>query len=172
VVEIRKNIRVNRGIRASQIRLIGAEGEQLGIVELSRGIELAEERELDLVEVAGNVKPPVCRVMDFAKFKYDQEKKEREAKHHQKRVLIKEIRVKPNIEDHDYQVKLRHALEFLEKGNKVKVNLFFRGREMAHKEIGKRVLDKFISDMSKEGQMEKSPSFEGRVMSMVFAPNK
>ncbi len=172
MVAIRKNIRINRGIRASQIRLIGAEGEQLGVVELSKGLELAEEGGLDLVEVASNARPPVCRVMDFAKFKYDQEKKEREAKHHQKQVHLKEIRVKPNIEDHDYQVKLRHALEFLAKGNKVRVNLFFRGREMAHREIGRRVLDRFVKDMSKKGQMEKAPALEGRIMSMVFAPNK
>ena len=172
MVDIRKFIRINRNIRASQLRLIGPEGEQLGIVALSKGLELADERDLDLVEVAPGAKPPVCRIMDFAKFKYDQEKKEREAKHHQKQVQLKEIRVKPNIEDHDYQVKLRHALEFLQKGNKVKVNLFFRGREMAHREIGKRVLDRFINDMSLKGQMERSPVLEGRTMSMVFAPNK
>ena len=110
--------------------------------------------------------------MDFAKFKYDQEKKEREAKKHQKQVQIKEIRVKPNIDDHDYQVKLRHALEFLQKGNKVKVNLIFRGREMSHKDLGQRVVDKFIADLSKAGQMEKPPALEGRSLSMVFAANK
>ena len=108
--------------------------------------------------------------MDYSKFKYDQEKKEREAKRHQKQAQLKEIRVKPNIENHDYQVKLRHAREFLQKGNKVKINLFFRGREMAHKEIGRRVLEGFINDLSGNGQMELSPRLQGRTMSMVFAP--
>ncbi len=171
VVDIRKFIRVNSSIRASQVRLVGAEGEQLGVVDLPKALQLADESSLDLVEVAPNSKPPVCRIMDFAKFKYDQEKKEREAKKHQKQVQIKEIRVKPNIEDHDYQVKLRHSLEFLKKGNKVKINLFFRGREMSHKELGQRIIDKFISDMSGAGVMEKSPALEGRILSMVFAPN-
>lgn len=171
-MHIRKFIRVNNSIRSSQIRLIGPDGEQFGVVDLAKGLDLAITSELDLVEVAPNSKPPVCRVMDFAKFKYDQEKKEREAKKHQKQVQIKEIRVKPNIDDHDYQVKLRHALEFLQKGNKVKVNLLFRGREMSHKDLGQKVVDKFIADLSKAGQMEKPPILEGRSLSMVFAPNK
>jgi translation initiation factor IF-3 len=169
-IDIKKFIRINNSIRASQIRLIGPDGEQLGVVPLSRGLELSAERELDLVEVAAEAHPPVCRVMDFAKFKYDQEKKEREAKRHQKQVHIKEIRVKPNIEDHDYLVKLRHAVEFLQEGDKVKVNLVFRGREMTHKEIGQRVLDRFIADLSQVAQLEKAPALEGRIMSMVFSP--
>ncbi|MEW6008301.1 MAG: translation initiation factor IF-3 [Candidatus Omnitrophota bacterium] len=171
VVDIRKFIRINNNIRASQIRLIGPNSEQLGIVPLAKGLELASQHELDLVEVAAEARPPVCRIMDFAKFKYDQEKKEREAKRHQKQAQIKEIRVKPNIEEHDYQIKLRHAREFLEEGNKVKINLFFRGREMTHKELGKRILDQFITDLSIKGQLEKAPMLEGRTMSMVFAPN-
>lgn len=170
MVDIRKGIRINKYIRASQIRLIGPEGEQLGIIAFDKALELAVERDLDLVEVAPNSRPPVCRILDFAKFKYDQEKKEREAKRHQKQAQLKEIRVKPNIENHDYQVKLRHAQEFLQKGSKVKINLFFRGREMAHKEIGKRVLDKFINDLAGNGQIELFPRLQGRTMSMVFAP--
>ena len=168
---IKKFIRINNSIRASQIRLIGPDGEQFGVVPLSKGLELANEHELDLVEVAATAHPPVCRVMDFAKFKYDQEKKEREAKHHQKQVRIKEIRVKPNIEDHDYQIKLRHSVDFLQDGDKVKVSLIFRGREMAHKELGQRIIDRFIADLSNAGQLEKSPALEGRIISMVFAPN-
>ncbi len=171
MVDIRKFIRINTTIRASQVRLIGPNSEQLGIVPLAKGLELASQHELDLVEVAAEARPPVCRIMDFAKFKYDQEKKEREAKRHQKQAQLKELRVKPNIEEHDYQIKLRHAQEFLEEGNKVKINLFFRGREMTHKELGKRILDQFITDLSGKGQLEKAPMLEGRIMSMVFAPN-
>lgn len=168
---IKKFIRINNSIRASQVRLIGPDGEQFGVVPISKGLDLANERGLDLVEVAASAHPPVCRVMDFAKFKYDQEKKEREAKHHQKQVRIKEIRVKPNIEDHDYQIKLRHAMEFLQGGDKVKVSLIFRGREMTHKELGQRIVDRFIADLSKAGQLEKPPLLEGRIISMVYAPN-
>ena len=168
---IDKQQRINDQLRVTPVRVVSDDGEQLGVLPTEEALEMARNTGLDLVEVAPSERPPVCRIMDFAKFKYDQEKKEREAKRHQKQVQLKEIRVKPNIEDHDYQVKLRHALEFLENGNKVKINLFFRGREMSHKEIGRRVLDRFINEMLVKGQMEKSPALEGRIMSMVFAPN-
>ncbi len=131
---------------------------------------MANKYELDLVEVASQVKPPVCRIMDFSKFKYEQEKREREAKKHQKHVHIKEIRVKPNIEEHDYGIKLRHLLEFLKEGDKVKVTLMFRGREMAHRDIGRRVIDRFVADVQNEGVVEYGPLFEGRFITMVVAP--
>ncbi|MDD5004932.1 MAG: translation initiation factor IF-3 [Candidatus Omnitrophica bacterium] len=171
---IKKFIRVNDKIRASSLRVIGPEGEQLGILSRSKGLELAGQNELDLVEVAPQAQPPVCRIMDFSKYKYEQEKKERQAKKHQTVIKIKEIRVKPNIEDHDYQTKLKQLHIFLDKGNKVKVNLFYRGREMSHRELGQRIIDRFIQDTHGAGKgiIEKSPAYEGRILSLVFAPNK
>jgi translation initiation factor IF-3 len=153
-----------------EVRVIGPNGEQLGIVSIKAGIDLARQHELDLVEVAPQVKPPVCRIMDFSKYKYEQEKREREAKKHQKHFQIKEIRVKPNIEEHDYGIKLKHLLEFLKDGNKVKVTLMFRGREMAHRDIGRRVIDRFIADVQNGGVVEYGPLFEGRFITVVVAP--
>ena len=150
--------------------MIGSKGEQLGVVSPAEGIQLAEKEGLDLVEIAASAQPPVCRIMDFSKYKYDQERKERELKKKQRQFRLKEIRVKPNIEEHDYQVKLKHTLEFLGKKDKVKVSLFFRGREMAHQEFGRKILDKFIQDTQTVGQIEKGPSQEGRIMSMTIAP--
>lgn len=150
--------------------MIGPNGEQLGVVSIKAGLELADKYELDIVEVAAQVKPPVCRIMDFSKYKYEQEKREREAKKHQKHFQIKEIRVKPNIEEHDYGIKLKHLLEFLKKGDKVKVTLMFRGREMAHREIGRRVIDRFAKDSVSTGVVEHGPVLEGRLITMVVAP--
>ena len=150
--------------------MIGPNGEQLGVVSTKTGLELAGKYELDLVEVAAQVKPPVCRIMDFSKYKYEQEKREREAKKHQKHFQIKEIRVKPNIEEHDYGIKLKHLLEFLKNGDKVKVTLMFRGREMAHREIGRRVVDRFAKDSVSGGVVEHGPVLEGRLITMVVAP--
>jgi translation initiation factor IF-3 len=136
----------------------------------AKGLELARQNGLDLVEVAASARPPVCRIMDFSKYKYDQERKERQMKKHQRQFKLKEIRVKPNIEEHDYQVKLRHALEFLQRKDKVKVNLFFRGREMAHQEFGRKILDKFIQDTASIGQIERGPILEGRVLTITIVP--
>lgn len=172
VVYIRKFIRVNQRIRAPEVRLIGAEGEQLGIVTLTKGLELATQNDLDLVEVAPSAQPPVCRIMDFSKYKYDQEKKEREAKKHQKLSHFKEIRFKPKIEEHDYQTKLHHVLTFLKKGDKVKITLMFRGREMAHQELGRRIIDRLIADSASVGQVEKPPVLERRMIIAVILPNK
>lgn len=167
---IKKFVRVNEKIRAPEIRVIGPESEQLGVVSVRMGLELAEKYELDLVEVAPQGKPPVCRIMDFSKYKYEQEKREREAKKHQKHFQIKEIRVKPNIEEHDYGIKLKHLLEFIKAGDKVKVTLMFRGREMAHREIGRRVIDRFAADSQGAGTIEHGPVLEGRMITMVVAP--
>jgi len=153
-----------------EVRVIGPKGEQLGILPTAKGLQLAEEHGLDLVEVAASARPPVCRIMDFSNYKYDQERKERQAKKKQHQSKLKEIRVKPKIGEHDYQVKLRHTLEFLKKKDKVKVSLFFRGREMAHKEFGRKILDKFISDTASVGQIEKGPTQEGRIMTMTILP--
>ena len=153
-----------------QVRLVGPEGNQLGVVPTPKALELANQHELDLVEVASSASPPVCRIMDFSKFKYDQEKKEREAKKHSKQSRLKEIRLKPNIDDHDFQVKVNHAIAFLKKKDKVKVSLFFRGRQMEHMDLGRKLLDRFILDTQNDGQIEKEPNLEGRIMSLVVAP--
>ncbi len=170
MVGIKKFVRINERIRAPQVRLIGPEGNQLGIVPLQKAMDLANQHDLDLVEVAPQAEPPVCRIMDFSKFKYDQEKKEREAKKHQVKIHLKEVRIKPNIDEHDYQVKLKQAISFLNKRDKVKVNLMFRGRQMEHIDLGRRVLDRFINDAQHAGKVEKDSSIEGRVMSVVLAP--
>ncbi len=166
----KKFIRINDKIRAAQVRLIGPEGNQLGVVAINKAMEIANQYELDLVEVAAQATPPVCRITDYSKFKYDQEKKEREAKKHQRHNKIKEIRVKPNIDEHDYKVKLRQAIDFLAKKDKVKINLFFRGRQMEHLDLGRKVLDKFIADSQEHAIVEKEPILEGRIMSFVLSP--
>jgi len=154
------------------VRLIGAEGSQLGIVSLDKAMQIAEESRLDLVEVAPQAVPPVCRVMDFNKFKYDQEKKEREAKKHQRAGRVKEIRLHPNIDENDYLVKMRQTRGFLKKKDRVKIDLFFKGRQIEHLDLGRKILDRFIIDTQSEGQVEKEPSLEGKVMSFVLAPKK
>lgn len=170
MVTINKFIRINEKIRVPEVRLIGPEGNQLGVMAINRAIEIANQYDLDLVEVAAGAVPPVCRVIDFSKFKYDQEKREREAKKHQKLTHLKEIRIKPNIDDHDYQTKLKQVITFLKKKDKVKINLFFRGRQMEHMDLGRKILDRFIADTRNNGQIEKDPSLEGRVISLVVGP--
>ncbi len=170
MVAIKKFIRINDKIRVPQVRLVGPDGSQLGVVSIQNALDIANQHELDLVEVAPQANPPVCRVIDFSKFKYDQEKKEREAKKHQRQSRLKEIRLKPNIDDHDYQVKVKHAIGFLKKKDKVKVSLFFRGRQMEHLDLGRKILDRFIIDVQNDGQIEKEPVLEGRVISFMVAP--
>lgn len=170
MVAIKKFIRINDKIRVPQVRLVGPDGSQLGVVSIQNALDIANQHELDLVEVAPQASPPVCRVIDFSKFKYDQEKKEREAKKHQRQSRLKEIRLKPNIDDHDYQVKVKHAVGFLKKKDKVKVSLFFRGRQMEHLDLGRKILDRFIIDVQNDGQIEKEPVLEGRVISFMVAP--
>jgi translation initiation factor IF-3 len=170
VVAIKKFIRINEKIRVPEVRLVGPEGNQLGVTPIQKALEIANQYELDLVEVAAQASPPVCRIIDFSKFKYDQEKKEREAKKHQSHGKLKEIRIKPNIGEHDYQVKLKQVISFLKKRDKVKINLFFRGRQFEHMDLGRKLLDKFIIDTQGDGQLEKEPYLEGRVMSIVVAP--
>jgi len=130
----------------------------------------AEEFDLDLVEVAPQADPPVCRIMDFAKYKYEQEKKEREAKRHHRHAQLKEIRLSPRIDNHDYQIKLKHIQEFLEKGHKVRVRMFFRGREVAHQEIGRKLIDRLITDVEKLGKVEREPHLLGRALILVLGP--
>ena len=170
VIKIKRFVRINDRIRAPQVRLIGPDGNQLGIIPIRKALDLANQHELDLVEVAPQVEPPVCRIMDFSKFKYDQEKKEREARKHQMKIHLKEIRLKPNIKEHDYQVKLKQAINFLNKKDKVKVGLFFRGRQMEHMDLGRKVLDRFINDAQQTGKIERDSVLEGRVISVVLGP--
>ncbi len=139
-------------------------------MSVQRAMEIANQHGLDLVEVAPTATPPVCRIIEFSKFKYDLEKKERESKKHQKQGRFKEIRLKPNIDDHDFDTKVKQVVGFLKKKAKVRVNLFFRGRQMEHIDLGRKLLDKFIQDTQTEGQVEKAPSMEGRIMSFVIAP--
>ena len=150
--------------------VIGADGEQLGVMAPEEGLKLAQQAELDLVEVAPQAKPPVCSIMDFSKYKYEQEKKEKEAKKKQHAIHIKEIRLKPKIGDHDYQVKLGFVKKFLERGDKVKVTLLFRGREMAHMELGTRILERLKADIAEVAQIEKPPLREGRAIIMIVGP--
>lgn len=152
------------------MRLIGSEGQQLGVISTPEAIKIAKEEMLDLVEVAAQASPPVCRVMDYTKFKYDQQKKEREAKKKQKVVHLKELRFKPKIGEHDYQVKLKHLEKFLKHHDKVKVRMMFRGREMAHMEFGENILKRLVQDAAEFGELERPPMKEGRNIILVFKP--
>ena len=159
-------------IRAAEIRLIDHEGENAGVVDPSRAMEMAEEVGLDLVEISPNANPPVCKIMDFGKFKYESQKKANEAKKKQKVIEVKEVKFRPNIDTHDYDVKMRNVTKFLEGGDKVKVTLRFRGREMAHQELGRDLLQKIAGDIEGLGKIEAMPKMEGRQMIMVAAPVK
>jgi translation initiation factor IF-3 len=164
--------RVNDRIRASEIRLIGAEGENIGVVSPDRGRALAEEAGLDLVEISPNATPPVCKIMDFGKFKYEQQKRESEARKKQKIIEVKEVKFRPNTDTHDYDVKMRNVVKFLEHGDKVKVTLRFRGREMAHQNLGRELLERVASDVEGLGKVENMPKMEGRQMVMMIGPVK
>ena len=155
-----------------EIRLIGEEGEQVGVVSIRPALQMAEEAELDLVEIAPLAKPPVCRIMDYGKSKYQEAKKAHEAKLKQKQVQVKEVKLRPGTDENDYQIKLRNMTRFLEDGDKVKVTLRFRGREMAHQEFGMRQLERIKADLDALGQVEQMPKMEGRQMIMIIAPAK
>ncbi|WP_425466128.1 translation initiation factor IF-3 [Ostreiculturibacter nitratireducens] len=162
--------RVNERIRAPEIRLIGADGENVGVVTPAKGLALAEEAGLDLVEISPNATPPVCKIMDYGKFKYETQKKEAEARKKQKIIEIKEIKFRPGTDTHDYEVKMRNVLKFLENGDKVKITLRFRGREMAHQELGVDLLNRVAADVAELGKVEQMPKLEGRQMVMMIAP--
>ena len=164
--------RVNDRIRAPEIRLIGADGENVGVVSPARGLDLAEEAGLDLVEISPNATPPVCKIMDFGKFKYEQQKKEAEARKNQKVIDVKEVKFRPNTDTHDYDVKMRNVEKFLGNGDKVKVTLRFRGREMAHQELGRKLLERVAEDTAEIGKVEAIPKMEGRQMVMMINPLK
>jgi translation initiation factor IF-3 len=152
--------------------LIDPEGNQLGVISTKDALTKAEDLGLDLVEVAPNAKPPVCRILDFGKFKYQQSKKAQDSKKKQTVVSVKEVKLRPKTEDHDIEYKLKHMRRFLEQGNKVKVSMIFRGREITHTDIGLDILKKIVIQMEDDGILEQKPKLEGRNMSMIFAPNK
>ncbi len=161
---------MNDKIRANEIRLIGADGENVGVVTPDRAIEMAETAGLDLVEISPNANPPVCKIMDFGKFKYEQQKRESEARKKQKIIEVKEVKFRPNTDTHDYEVKMRNVYKFLENGDKVKVTLRFRGREMAHQNLGRELLERVAEDTKEMGKVENMPKMEGRQMVMMIGP--
>ncbi len=162
--------RVNDKIRATEIRLIGADGENVGVVSPDRAMDLADEAGLDLVEISPNASPPVCKIMDFGKFKYETQKREAEARKKQKIIEIKEVKFRPNTDTNDYDVKMRNVFKFLENGDKVKVTLRFRGREMAHQNLGRELLERVAEDTKDHGRIENFPKMEGRQMVMLIGP--
>ena len=164
--------RINERIRAVEIRLIGADGENVGVVSPSRARQMAEEAGLDLVEISPNAVPPVCKIMDFGKFKYETQKKESEARKKQKIIEVKEVKFRPNTDTHDYDVKMRNVTKFLENGDKVKVTLRFRGREMAHQNLGRELLERVSEDTKAIGKVESFPRVEGRQMVMMIGPTQ
>ncbi|MDZ7711516.1 MAG: translation initiation factor IF-3 [Roseovarius sp.] len=161
---------MNDRIRADEIRLIGADGENVGVVSPARALVMAEEIGLDLVEISPNANPPVCKIMDFGKFKYEQQKREAEARKKQKTIEVKEVKFRPNTDTHDYDVKMRNVFKFLEAGDKVKVTLRFRGREMAHQNLGRELLERIAGDVEGIGRIENMPKMEGRQMIMIIGP--
>jgi translation initiation factor IF-3 len=169
---IRDRLRINNRIRAREVRLIDENGAQVGIVSIRDALSMAEERGLDLVEVAPNAVPPVCRILDYGKFRYEQSKKEREARKNQKQVEVKQIRLEPKTDEHDLEVKAKQARRFLLEGDKVKFNLRFRGREIFHQEIGLEMLERMAEELRDISIVEQRPTMEGRVLTLLLAPNQ
>lgn len=165
-------MRINEEIDVPEVRLIGVNGEQVGIVKLAEANVLAEEAGVDLVEIAPTAQPPVCRLMDYGKFRYQESKKKHDAKLKQKQVQIKEIKFRPNTDEGDYNIKLRNLINFLDEGDKIKVTLRFRGREMAHQEFGMRLLERVKNDLEAVAMVEQFPKMEGRQMVMVLSPKR
>ncbi len=161
--------RINEAITAPEVRVVGADGEMVGVMSVAKGLELAFAAGLDLVEVSPNAAPPVCKILDYGKYKYELQKKANEAKKKQRTVEIKEIKLRPTIEDHDYKVKLKNATRFLEEGNKVKFTLRFRGREMSHMDLGVEVLRRYQADLAGISKVEQEPKAEGRQVMMVLS---
>ncbi|UAX00021.1 translation initiation factor IF-3 [Halopseudomonas nanhaiensis] len=163
---------INENITAREVRLIGAEGEQIGVVSIQEAMAAAEEAKLDLVEISPDAAPPVCRIMDYGKHLFEKKKQQAVARKNQKQIQIKEIKFRPGTEEGDYQVKLRNLIRFLSEGDKAKVSLRFRGREMAHQELGMELLKRVEADLAEYGTVEQHPKMEGRQLMMVIAPKK
>ncbi|MFN8152561.1 MAG: translation initiation factor IF-3 [Solirubrobacterales bacterium] len=168
----RDQTRINERIRVPKVRLIGADSEQIGVVETAEAMRIAREADLDLVEVAPDSRPPVCRLLDYSKYKYEQEQKAKQARKHQQQVNVREIKLRPKIADHDYETKKGHVERFLKKKDKVKVTIMFRGREQAHPERGRMLLERLFTDLGELAVIEQAPQQEGRNMHMVLAPGK
>lgn len=169
-LDISKELNINENIRAREVRLIDSNGEQLGVKSRQEALEIARTRELDLVLVAPQAKPPVCRIMDYGKYRYEQQKKEQEARRKQRVIQVKEVRFTPGIGDHDFNTKLRSARRFLEKGDKVKASVRFRGRAITHKDLGREVLDRLAEELKDVSTIETKAKMEGRNMFMILAP--
>lgn len=166
----KESVRINEEIRVREVRVTNAEGEQLGIMQTRDALRMAVEQHLDLVEIAPKAKPPVCRIMDFGKYRYEQQKKEKEARKKQKVITIKEVKLRPNIEQHDFEVKLKNAVRFLQDGDKVKVTIMFRGRELSHPELGKEILGRVAQELKDTVTIERDAKLEGKNMIMILAP--
>jgi len=167
--KVKKN-RINREIRVREVRLINADGEQAGLVSIQDALKAAEEASLDLVEINPTSKPPVCKIMDFGKYRYEQSKKERESRLKRKNIELKEVKVRPKIDVHDYETKKKTVLRLLKGGDKVKVTLMFKGREMAYRKQGQEMMAKMAEELSQDAIVEREPKFEGKSMSMILAP--
>ena len=172
LIALERSQRINKEITAPEVRLVGVEGEQVGVVPIAEALRQAEAAEVDLVEIAPMAKPPVCRIMDFGKFKYREQKKAHEAKLKQKQIQVKEVKFRPGTDEGDYKIKVGKLVQFLEEGDKAKVTLRFRGREMAHQEFGVRLLERVRKDLEPVAIIEQFPRLEGRQMVMVLAPKK
>jgi translation initiation factor IF-3 len=167
---ISKDWRINEEIRVREVRLIDENGEQAGIVPVREALQMAVEKGLDLVEIAPSAKPPVCRLMDYGKFRYEQSKRDKEARKKQKIITVKEVKLRTRIEDHDFLVKSKNARKFLDAGDKVKVTIMFKGREISHADLGKNLCDKLADDLKTIALVEREPKVEGRNMIMILAP--
>ncbi len=170
VLFISKEVMINEEIRDKEVRLIDSDGSQLGIMTTKEAQKIAYDKNLDLVKIAPQAKPPVCKIMDYGKYKFEAAKKEKEARKNQKVVAIKEVRLSPSIDDHDFQTKAKNAIKFLSSGDKVKVSVRFRGRELHHASLGEEILKKFADTVSEVGSVDKLPKLEGRSMTMFILP--
>jgi len=165
-------VRINERIRVPEVRVIGDEGEQLGVMDVRDAVRRAREKGLDLVEVAPNADPPVCRIIDFGKYQYEAKKKANEAKKKQVTITVKEVKFRPGTDDHDYEYRMKHARQWLSDGDKVKATIWFRGREMTHRELGARILEKLEQDLVDVGEVEARPRMEGNQMFIIFGPKR
>ena len=169
---ITKDFRINEEIRAREVRVINSDGDQLGIFSSREALRLAEEKQLDLVEISPAAKPPVCKIMDFGKYKYEQSKREKEARKKQKIICVKEVKLRPNIEDHDFEVKAINAIRFLKEGDKVKATIIFRGREIVHTQLGQKLLKRLAERVQDISLVERQPKLEGKNMIMILSPKQ
>jgi translation initiation factor IF-3 len=169
---ITKDFRINEEIRAREVRVVDGDGTQMGVMPVRDALRLAEEKQLDLVEISPAAKPPVCRIMDYGKYRYEQSKREKEAKKKQKIISVKEVKLRPNIEDHDFEVKAKNAVRFLKDGDKVKATIIFRGREIVHTQLGQQLLKRLAEYVKDFSTVERQPKLEGKNMIMILAPKQ